>query len=218
MNRYLGTSFLFFLAMALSATARQKDFTAPAIQHARLYAAHDEHTDEHVTIAADPYDSPEKNAAFQFAYRENGFLPVRVVISNDNDYPLGLSHMQAELDFGRHARIQPASQEEILRRMAVPGRPGPRAIPLPIPLPRRKLGKKENAIAEELDQAKFEELAVEPQRTRAGFMFFDIQGINLPLSAAHLIVSRIYNGDGKELFYFDVPLRAAVSSFAPSEK
>ena len=41
-----------------------KDFVKPAAQPAKTYPAHDDHADDKVAIAADPYDTPDKAKIF----------------------------------------------------------------------------------------------------------------------------------------------------------
>src|SRR5439155_24562179 len=81
---------LFVLAIFLA--AKEKEFTPPPVFHARIYAAHDEHAGEHVTIAADA-DGHEKAGIVSIHYHALGFLPRRVLISNDSRgliHPKGL--------------------------------------------------------------------------------------------------------------------------------
>lgn len=192
--------------------ASDKPFEMPTAQPAQTYAAHDANTQEKAAIAVDPYDTPQKNSIFRTDYLGQGLLPVFVVFTNDGDMPLSLTGMTLELDLG-HARIQPASENDILRIMSHPREPGPSKIPVPIPLP-HKSDKRSQKISAELELAQFHAFAIEPHTTHAGFFFFDISGVNAPLSRASLIVSHIKDGNGHELFYFEVPLEKAVSGSA----
>ena len=74
-----------------------KDFTPPRAQHARTYPAHDDHLLEHVTIAIDPYDLASKASLFRTNWRETGYLPIRLIISNDGDKPITLIRMKVLL-------------------------------------------------------------------------------------------------------------------------
>lgn len=199
-------------AFAAASFASDKPFEMPAAQPAQTYSAHDANTQEKAAIAADPYDTPQKNSIFRTDYLGQGLLPVFVVITNDGDAPLSLTGMTLELDLG-YARIQPASENDILRIMSHPREPGPSKIPVPIPLP-HKSDKRAQKISAELELAQFHAFAIEPHTTHAGFFFFDISGVNTALSRASLIVSHIKDGSGNELFYFEVPLEKAVSGSA----
>lgn len=216
MRSFVTGSVLLLLCLVVVRRSFSGENQAPpaAEQLAGSYPAHDEHKQEKTTVAADPYDSPQKNTAFHYDYFGHGLLPVRFVISNDSDLPLSLTSMQLELDLGHHSRVEPASEDEILRRMFSPKQPGPSKIPLPIPLPHKK-DSREQKISAELEQVQFKDLAVEPHTTHSGIFFFDISGISAPLSTARLVVSKIRNGNGEELFYFEVPLADAVGK-APS--
>jgi hypothetical protein len=58
----------------------------------------------------------------------------------------------------------------------------------------------------EIESSRFLAKAVEPHATQAGFLFFDVQGIENPLHGARLYVSGIRTSEGQELMYFEVPL------------
>ena len=53
-----------------------KNFVKPVAMHAKAYPAHDNHPDERVTIAVDPYDTAEKGKVFSVDFQEAGILPV----------------------------------------------------------------------------------------------------------------------------------------------
>jgi len=74
-----------------------KSFVKPVAQPAKTYPAHDSHTDEKVTIAADPYDTEEKTKIFTVDFLANGLLPVFFVITNDGDQPVSIANMQVTL-------------------------------------------------------------------------------------------------------------------------
>src|SRR5437763_1605301 len=59
------------------------------------------------------------------------------------------------------------------------------------------------------DYLQFKARAVEAHSTQAGFLFFDTSGMSDPLAGSHIYISGLRNGDGQELFYFDLPLRKA---------
>jgi hypothetical protein len=69
---------------------RGKEFVMPTAQSARTYPAHDEHPMEKVTVAVDPYDVEDKASIFSVNYRNNGYMPVFFVITNDGDQPVSL--------------------------------------------------------------------------------------------------------------------------------
>src|SRR5579863_7572221 len=79
------------ITLAVAACWASKQFVMPTAQTARTYPAHDEHTDESATVAADAYDTPEKARIFSVNYREIGMLPVLLIITNDGDQPISLN-------------------------------------------------------------------------------------------------------------------------------
>ena len=70
------------VALCLVAYAK-KEFSMPSAQPASSYPAHEEHKDEAVTVAVDPYDLADKAGIFTIPYRDAGFLPLFVVITNN---------------------------------------------------------------------------------------------------------------------------------------
>jgi hypothetical protein len=181
----------------------KKGYAPPKLVSATEYPAHDEHAAEKVTVAADPYDTRAKqDEAFSVAFRSVGFMPILVVITNDSDQPITLSDMHVELVAPHRLKIVPAEEADIRRRME--RRPQTAPSPFPFPLPHGKNPIQE--LHEEFDQSSFAAHAVEPHATQGGFFFFDISDISDPLAGATLTITRIKNNDGKDLFYFEVPL------------
>ena len=80
------------LLLTVAALAKdKKSFDPPSAYHANSYPARTFDTQEHVTIAADPYDMPDKAAVFAADYANAGLLPVRIIVSNDSDTVPGYS-------------------------------------------------------------------------------------------------------------------------------
>src|SRR3954454_10393493 len=101
-NRRLLLVALIFAAALLPATitafAKDKVFSLPRAFNAKTYPAHDTHEDEKVSIAGDPYDMPEKVAGvFTVDYKREGFLPIFLVITNDDDGAVSLADMKVTL-------------------------------------------------------------------------------------------------------------------------
>ncbi len=72
-------------ALVLAAFAR--DFAMPPLVPANRIAFHDAHPDEKLTLAADPYDTPQKAALFHPDMLGHAVLPILVVFTNDGDAP-----------------------------------------------------------------------------------------------------------------------------------
>src|SRR5713226_9001646 len=209
----LTRALIFTSALGLALTLAAIDFIKPAAQPAKTYPAHDDHSDEKLAIAADPYDTPEKAKIFSVNFRDHGFLPIFLVITNDGPQPVSITHMEITLTVN-HSKFTPLSTDDIARRLTNPqANTNPGANPLPFPIPRKKvkgtLSKKE---MDEIESSQFAARAVEPHTTQSGFLFFDIADLPTPLAAAHLYVNGVNDAKGIELMYFEIPLEKYLSA------
>jgi hypothetical protein len=187
-----------------------KEFAMPEPHPANTYPAHDQHPMEAVAVALDPYDLADKARIFSVPYSEIGFLPVFVVVTNDGDQPVQLVGMKAQLVTSDRAKLSPAAENDIARRLARPSANTNR-YPLPFPTKKVKGGLSKQAI-EEIQNAQFVAKAVEPHRTQAGFLFFDVSGISVPLAGAHFYLTGVRDAKGNELMYFEIPLEKYLSA------
>jgi hypothetical protein len=192
------------IAMFPSLAFAAKGFAMPPALPAKSYPAHDQHPLEVITVAVDPYDLADKANIFSVHYSEIGFLPLFVVITNDGDQPVELSGMKAQLVTANRAKLSPAVDEDIARRLARPSAKTSR-YPLPFPTKKVKGGLNKEAMAE-IQNAQFVAKAVEPHSTQVGFLFFDVSGISVPLAGAHFYLTGVRDANGNELMYFEVPL------------
>ena len=193
-------------AFALSLAA--KDFVKPAAQPAKTYPAHDDHTDEKVAIAADPYDTVDKAKIFSVNFQEHGLLPVFFVVTNDGGQPISIANMQVTLITANRGKFTPIAPEDIFRRLSNPqANTNPGVNPLPIPIPRKKvkgtISKKE---MDEIESSQFAARAVEPHTTQSGFLYFDVGDIATPIAGAHVDVTGVNDVKGAELMYFEIEL------------
>jgi hypothetical protein len=80
-------------------------------------------------------------------------------------------------------------------------------IPLPGPLPGIKLKPRASnkQIERDFDTFEYRAVVVEPHTTRAGFLFYDVSGLDHPLQGAKLHLRKLRDDGGKELFYFEIP-------------
>lgn len=196
------------LLLATLAVA-SKEYTAPKAFPAKTYPARDEHPMENVTIAADPYDMPDKAApVFALPYQEKGYLPIYLVVTNDGNEPISLAGVGFNLVLANRTKLQPANTDDLYRRFSRVKRRGdePSRNPLPVPLPRKPDTGLPKGGAEEITNAQFRAKAVEPHSTQAGFLFFDVEGNSHPLAGAHLYVTGVRDGNGGELMFFDIPM------------
>ena len=202
------TSMLFFCLGAMAA----KDFVMPSAHPARTYPAHDEHSQEKVTVAVDPYDMGDKAQIFSTDYRRYDYLPVFFIVTNDGDQPVSLSGMKAELVTVKRTKLFPATNDDLMRRMSHPMPKGP--SPLPIPLPGGKVkGGVSGKTRDEIEKAQFGARAVEPHSTAAGFLFFDVSDIASPaLAGANFYLTGVRDVGGHELMYFEIPMEKYLSA------
>jgi hypothetical protein len=189
------------LALSLAA----KDFVKPAARPAKTYPAHDDHADEQVAIAADPYDTPDKAKIFSVDFHDHGFLPIFFIVTNDGNQPISIANMQMTLTTANRDKLTPTAPEDVYRRLTNP-RANTRP-PLPIPIPHKNVkGTITQKERDEIESSQFAAKAVEPHTTQSGFLFFDVEDIPAPLAGAHLIVTGVTDAKGKELFYFEIAI------------
>jgi hypothetical protein len=194
--------FLAVLSLPLSLAARDKTFVKPAAQPAKTYPSHDDHTDERVAIAADPYDAPDKAKIFSINFHEHGFLPIFFIITNDGTQPVSIANMQVTLVTADRAKLTPTAPDDIFRRLT---NPHTNTHPLPFPIPQKKVkGGLSQEERDEIESSQFAAKAVEPHTTQSGFFFFDIEDVNSPLAGAHIYVSGVNDVKGSELMYFEI--------------
>jgi hypothetical protein len=176
----------------------------PKAQPAFSYPAHDRHRQENVTVALDPYDIPAKANIFVVRYRDHDLLPLLLVITNDGDRPVEITDMQAELVTATRAKLTPATEDDILRRIS---HPQASATHGPLPFPTKKVkGAVGSTERNEIENAQFKAKAVEPLSSQAGFLFFDDSDVNDPLRGAEFYLTGLRDSSGHELMYFEVPV------------
>jgi hypothetical protein len=189
-----------------------KEFVMPAARPARTYPAHDDHPMEKVVVAVDPYDLEDKASIFTVNYRNNGYMPVFFVITNDGDGPVSLVAMKAQLNTKDRSKLLPATMDDLLRRLSHPSR-NDGQVTLPIPLPKKEVkGGVSRKTWDEIEQAQFGAKAVEPHSTARGFLFFDIADISNPLAGASFYLTGVQDAKGTELMYFEIPMEKYLSA------
>ncbi len=180
-----------------------KDFVKPVAKPAKTYPAHDDHTNDKVAIAADPYDTPDKAKIFSVNFHEHGFLPIFFVVTNDGDQPISVANMQVTLTTASRAKLTPSTSEDIFRRLSNPHE----TTPIPIPIPQKKVkGGLSQKERDEIESSRFAARAVEPHTTQSGFLFFDIENLTAPLEGARMYVTGVNDAKGTELMYFEIPM------------
>jgi len=202
-RNFLTVSSLF---AGLSLPALANDHTPPPVQPASSYADVETHPDEKVAIAAEPYDTREKESIFRVDYLSHGVMPVRLIVSNNGNRPISLRDARILFMTASGDKIQAAEPEDVERLMTRKEREGGK-IPLPGPLPSIKLKPKASnqEIEQDFNNFEYGALVVEPHSTRAGFLFYDVSDLDHPLKGAKLHLHKLRDADGNELFYFEIP-------------
>lgn len=205
-RRFLIFAIVLATALALYAS---KEFQPPKVDKAATYAAHDSHSTEKVSIAADPYDTAQKASIFRLKYLDRGILPINLIITDEGGSPISLTKMQVQLVArSRHAKLSPLDPDDIYRIMTHTKRNDDVArTTSPLPFPRtHRVGGMSEQDRDEVERSRFQAEAVEPSNTHSGFVFFDVSGLDNPLDGATLYVTGIRDNGGNELMYFEIPL------------
>ena len=202
---------LLLLSLALPAAA--SDHAPPPVQPATTFAAVEAHEDEKVAIAAEPYDTREKEAIFRVDYLSHGVMPVRLIVTNNGDRPISLRDARILFVTAAGDRIEAADPEDVERLMSNKDREGSK-IPMPSPIPKIKLKPKasDKEVEQDFDTFEYGALVVEPHTTRAGFLFYDVSGLAQPLQGGKLHLHKLRDADGNELFYFEIPFNKYLQS------
>ena len=202
------TTLVLIAAGSAPAMASDKPRPAPPVDPAAKYTLNEPHPDEHVTIAAEPCLYKEDCRFFRLPYVSHGFVPVRVVITNDRDDALSLDDVRIQFLPGGGGKEAAATDEDLNRRLfstkAAEGSRIPIIGALSHPEP---IGKK--ILSDDTDFG-FQSTVVPAHSTRAGYVFYDVRGIDDPvLKGAELYVKQIHYTDAKgekhELFAFSLP-------------
>ncbi|MGB9031436.1 MAG: hypothetical protein WCC27_15045 [Acidobacteriaceae bacterium] len=177
----------------------------PPAKDATAYPAVDFHTKEQVAIAAEPFDTAEKCKIFQVDYLKYRFLPIRIIVTNTGDHPISLRDARIFFISAQGDKIPAAEPEDVERRVRPKDSRG-HDIPVgPIKI-HTKGSASDDKIEADFDRFEYAALAVEPHTTRAGFLFYDMQGLgDTPLHGGKLVLRELRNSDGNELFYFEIP-------------
>ncbi len=194
------------LVLWLALPAMAKEHTPPPVEPATSFAAFEVHPEEKVAIAVEPYDTKEKESIFRVDYLAHGVMPVRLIVTNNGDRPISLRDARILFMTATGEKIQAAEPADVERLMTRKERTGGR-IPLPGGIPSIKLKPKASNkdIEQDFDTFEYGALAVEPHTTHAGFLFYDVSGLDHPLEAGKLHLYKLRDADGNELFYFEIP-------------
>ncbi len=188
--------------------AHAADKKAPPARPAAQYITFDTHEKEHVTVAADPCDDPKNCDFFRLPYIQHGFLPVRVVVTNDGDKALSLDDVRIQFISENKDVIPAATLEDINRRLfsrrsaqgtKIPG------MPYPVTIHHAPVDKK---VTQDDNDFGFPGTTVNPHASLSGYLFYDVRELDDPaMRGAEIYVKEIKPvGGGQQLFAFTIPL------------
>jgi hypothetical protein len=199
------------LALPLAAHADKPRKVPPPLPAAQ-YPAHDTH--EQITIAADPGDTKDTAPNTRIDYLGHGFMPIRIIVTNDSSQPLSLDDARIFLVPANGAAENAASQDELERGTSSVGKEG-KKTPLPGPLPPITHHDKpvDNLIAADDNDFGFKSSTIAPHSTAAGWLYYDIRDLDrAPLKGASIELRKAkWAATNKPLDTFEIPLQSASS-------
>ena len=196
------------------------DKKAPPAKAANQYIAFDTHEKEHVTVAADPCDDPKNCDFFRLPYIQHGFLPVRVVVTNDGDKAISLDDVRIQFISENKDVIPAATLEDINRRLfsrrsaqgtKIPG------MPYPVTIHHAPVDKK---VTQDDNDFGFPGTVVNAHASLSGYLFYDVRELDDPaMRGAEIYVKEIKPlGGGPQLFAFSIPLDKWLAAQPKKEK
>jgi hypothetical protein len=197
-------------ALPLAAHA-DKPRKVPPPRPAAQCASPDAHPNEHVTVAADLGNTKETAPNTRLDYLNHGFLPIRVIVSNDADQPIVLDDARILFISPGNPAENAATDDELQRRLFEMKSVRGTRVPLPAPLPPITIHHKpvDTKILADGQDFGFKSTTVAPHTTAAGWLFYDVRDLEEPvLKGATLEVRRIrWANTNKSLDSFEIPLQ-----------
>jgi hypothetical protein len=204
------------LAFSLSLHAEKPRQPVPPLS-AQEYPMHDAHDQERVTIAAEPCNTKETLPHTRLDYLGHDMLPIRVIVTNDSEFALTLDDARIHFISGDNTVIPAATDDELQRRMfTLAGAKGSK-IPLPSPLPSITVHHDVNKkILDDENDFGFQTTTIKPHTTVAGYLFYDLQGLDRPVLAhASLELRKVrFSASNQALDSFEIPLSPATKDAA----
>jgi len=185
------------------------DKKAPPAKPAFQYDTFDAHEKEQVTIAAEPCDDPADCKFFRLPYIQHGFIPIRVIITNDSDRALSLDDARLQFISANNDVIPAATDDDLNRRLFTVKSVAGTKVPMPAPIPNITLHHPsvDKKITQDENDFGFAGTVVNAHATVAGYLFYDVKALDDPaLKGAQLYVKMVHTMDGKQnLFAFSIP-------------
>ncbi len=213
-------AFALALCTALPASAKDKPRKPAAPAPAADYALHDTH--DGITVAAEPGDLAEARPNTRLDYFHHGYLPLRVIVTNNSDQPVSLDDARIIFVAADGYTRNAATDDELDRRMFSKKNVDGTKIPLPAPIPSIRIHHAgiDKQIQADTEDFGFPSTTVAPHATEAGYLFYDTRDIDEPvLEKATLELRKIrWASTNKEMQAFEIPLKpsAAPNHVTPS--
>ncbi len=164
-----------------AAHAKDKPRTPPAAAPADKYPLHDTH--DGVTVAVEPGDTEETRPKTRLDYFHHGFMPVRVIITNNSKETLSLDDTRILFVAGDNYTRNAATDDELERRMFSKKSAAGTKIPMPLPIPSITIHHPpvdKQILADDTDFG-FPTTAVPPHATVSGYLFYDTRDLDEPV-------------------------------------
>ncbi len=175
-------------------------------------------TSEGLTVAADPMFS-DQLAAKAFDKKDivsSGVMPVAIIISNKNKFPVEINGFSIEL-LVKEDRNRPLTPEQAVMQIFRYRRTEREVrIPSPIPFPRIEITKVNTDAFDDFTYKHVGIKRVEPDSVGAGFVYMPVK--KFPNLRESLLDSRIYIPDlhradvGEPMIFFEIDLKPALDS------
>lgn len=210
---------LLLAACAISAHADKPRKPKPALPAAQ-YSMHDAHPNEQVTIAAEPGDTKDTAPDTRLNYLEHDMMPIRVIVTNDSDQAVTLDDARIDFIASDNTVVHAATTDDLQRRIFTLKDAKGTKIPLPMPLPsitvHHNVDKK---IVSDDQDFSFKTTTVPAHSTVAGYLFYDIRGLDKPvLDKATLELRKVrFASDNRALDSFEIPLHPTTEATAATK-
>ncbi len=201
-----------------SAYAKDKPRKPIPAAPATEYALHDTH--DGITVAAEPGDLPETRPNTRLDYFHHGFMPIRVIVTNNSDQPLSLDDARILFVAADNYTRNAATDDDLERRLFSKKYAEGTKVPLPAPLPSITIHHPgiDKLILEDDTDFGFPTTTVAPHQTVAGYLFYDTKEVDEPvLDHATLELRKLrWASTNKELMAFEIPLKPSTAKPQPT--
>jgi hypothetical protein len=204
------------LLISFSAHADKPRKPKPPLPAAQ-YPAHDTH--QQITIAAFPGDTKDTAPHTRLDYLSHGFLPIRIIVTNDSSQPLSLDDARILFISSDNYTENAATDEDLQRGLFTLKSVRGTKIPLPGPLPPLTIHHKpvdKQILADDRDFG-FKTTTIAPHATVAGWLYYDVRDLDPPvLKNATIELREVrWAATNKALDTFEIPLQPATNAAVP---